>query len=357
MAQLSLFKYISSTSLVSNITSGVLTSKVSSRGSVNYGGYFIGGRINASPNNNNVVRFLPFATEVVNNLHSTLVNPTTTSSGTSGQAILWRPAVFANYRVKGFSWGGWYADQAVLVFAQANDFGTNTWYVIPTAATRTYRPQNWGTTNPGTAGYIMGGYISQNTTDGANAVEKLSYSTETASLATTWTGNYGVSSGLCHNGTTALYQMGGSVGQAGGYADTTRISKCVYSTDTASIIAGTIGDSRDLHHATQSGASGAAYCMNGRGGNGTAVDKMPFSTETCSVLASGHTYNVGNGFTASFANHGTAIYAGMGSGGSASAAVTIDKWLTSTDARQAVITGLTSSTDSESNAYADTSSN
>jgi hypothetical protein len=315
----------------------------------------VGGRINGTQVNNNVTRFLPFATEVVNNLHSTLANPHTTSSGVSGQAVWWRGAGFSNYRNKGYIWGGWYANQEVLVFPQANDFGTNTWYIVPTAGARTYRAQNWGTTNPGTAGYTMGGYGSQNTTDASNAIEKLSYSTETGSLASNWTGNYGVTSATCHNGTTALYQMGGSLGQAGGYGDTTRIGKCVYSTDTPSIISGTIGDSRDLHSATQSGASGAAYCMNGRGGNGTSVDKMPFSTETCSLLASGHSYNVGNGLTGTFADHGTAVYSAMGN--SADAAIRIDKWLTSTDTRQTAITGLTSSSDSESTGYANTSSN
>jgi hypothetical protein len=354
MANTRLFRYIGSTSLVSDITTGTLNSKVSSRGSINYGGYMVGGRINGETANCNVTRFMSFDTEVVNNLHSTLVNPTPISSGVAA-AVTWRGAAFSNYGNKGYYYGGYYAEQAIMTMAQANDFGTNVWYIVIGAAMKTDRATNWGTTNPGTAGYIMGGYSTQVTVEGANGIEKLVYSTETGAYVTNWTGNFGVSSGTCHNGTTALYQMGGSVGQAGGYADTTRINKLVYSTETPSTISGTIADSRDLHSATQSGASGAAYCMNGRGGNGTAVDKMPFSTETCSVLASGHTYNVGNGLTGTFANHGTAVYSAMG--GTADAAIRIDKWLTSTDARQTMITGLTASTDSESQGYANTSSN
>ena len=354
MANTRLFRYIGSTALVSDAITGTLNSKVSSRGSINYGGYMVGGRINGATPNCNVTRFMPFNTEVVNNLHSTLVNPTPISSGVAA-AVTWRGAAFSDYGNKGYYYGGYYAEQVILPMAQANDFATNVWHIVTSAAMKTPRSTNWGTTNPGTAGYIMGGYSSQTTVEGANGIEKLVYSTETGSYVTNWTGNFGVSSGTCHNGTTALYQMGGSLGFAGGYGDTTRINKLVYSTETPSTISGTIADSRDLHSATQSGASGAAYCMNGRGGNGTAVDKMPFSTETCSVLASGHTYSVGNGLTGTFANHGTAVYSAMG--GTADAAIRIDKWLTSTDARQTMITGLTSSTDSESQGYANTSSN
>lgn len=305
---------IFSTGQVSAYLDGTTDLKTGSKGFQSFGAYQCGGRTSSDGFDRTYrVAFLTFVTDVWYEFGflpcKDTKNGTTTFDGWG------RGAALSNYRNAGYLTGGGYEIANASTFTQKLDYSNRTWSFLPTAGVTCHRAQTWGTTNPLTAGYTYGGYISQGTTIASAGIDKFLYSTEVASLLTSYFANdRGLSSGACHNGTTAAYQMGGGLGASGGYASTTRISKITYSTDTTSIITGTLaGSARDLNPASQNGTT-AAYCFSGRGGS-TQVDKMPFSTETCVLLTNGHSTGVGNGgYDGGANNNGVAIYHAGGDG-------------------------------------------
>jgi hypothetical protein len=333
MAISSRLSRVFSSGQVSSYLTGVSSLKTGSRGSMVYGTYQSGGRIAGSVTFN--VDFLQYVTDTWTQSFATLP-----ASGyklsTSLQTGFWRCAGLSNYRNAGYLTGGSWDNNAGSLIMQKLDYANRTYSIMPTCGTTTARNQTWGTTNPETAGYTFGGYVGQGSLLGANGIDKLSYTTETAAiLGAYFSGNRGLSCGPAHNGKTAGYQMSGSTGAAGGYAATTRISKILYSNDTTSDLASTIaGTARDLASATQNGTV-AAYLFSGRGG-GTQVDKLAFSSETTSLLANGHSVDVGNGSWSSGANdNGVAIY--HFGGDTSGTSNLIEKWnVASGDTRSSV---------------------
>lgn len=309
-----------------------------------YGAYLAGGRI--ADTGVYSVDFLEYVTDTWTGNQSTLPCTPVKDNDTSGSVGYWRGAAQSNYRVAGYIAGGGYTpDTRGTLFTQKLDYANRTWSFTPYAGTTCFRAFTWGTTNPGTAGYTYGGYISQASTIAAAGVDKLSYSTEIAALlSSSFSGDRGLSCGPAHNGTTAAYQMGGGLGQSGGYAATTRISKIVYSTDTCSTLGSTLaGSARDLASATQNGTT-AAYCFSGRGG-ATQVDKMAFSNETCSLLGSGHSVDVGNGPQDGGANNnGVAIY--HFGGQTSTCSNLVDKWNVASGDTRSSVSGVTGRTGS-----------
>lgn len=315
---------IFSTGEISSYLNGTANLATGSRGFQQFGAYQCGGRTTSDGGDRTYrVAFLQYVTDTWSEF-GYLPCIGTNTNGTTWDG--WgRGSSMSNYRNAGYLGGGGFEISAASTFTQKLDYSNRTWTILGRASVTCHRSQTWGTTNPATAGYTYGGYITQGSVIGSAGVDKFLYSTESASLLSSYfSGNRGLSSGACHNGTTAAYQMGGGEGAAGGYGSTTRISKIVYSTDTTSVIAGTLaGASRDLNAATQNGST-AAYAFSGRGG-GTQVDKMPFSTETCSLLASGHSADVGNGSNdGGHNNNGVAIY--HSGGANTGNSNLIDKW-------------------------------
>jgi hypothetical protein len=343
MAISSRLSRVFSSGQVSSYLTGTSNLNTGSRGSMVFGAYQAGGRRSESPTFR--VDFLDYNTDTLIQTFNTLPCSPTKDS-TTAIAGFWRPGANSNYRVAGYLTAGGFHPGGNTLFAQKLDYANRTWSIPGSAASQTFRGTTWGTTNPGTAGYTYGGYTSQASVIMAAGIDKLLYSTETASLLSSYfDGNRGLSCGACHNGTTAAYQMGSGLGAAGGYSATTRISKVVYSTDTASTLGATLaGAGRDLAAATQNGTT-ASYCFSGRGG-GTQVDKMAFSNETVSLLSSGHSVDVGNGSLDGGANNnGTAIYhAGGATSGSSNL---IDKWSVPSDTRSTLsgISGITNTWD------------
>jgi hypothetical protein len=339
-----------STGQVSDYLKGTVLLKTGSRGSMIYGSYCNTGRVGSTANY--TIDFLQYVTDTwTQNFATAPISGVKSDTGTFLGFM--RGGALSNYRNAGYITGGGF-DNGGSHLVQKLDYANRTYSILPTSGTTCSRSQTWGTTNPETAGYTYGGYISQGSVIAAQGIDKLSYSTETAALLSAYfTANRGLSCGACHNGTTAAYQMGSGLGPAGGYATSTRISKILYSNDTTSNLGATLaGAARDLAPATQNGTT-AAYCFSGRGG-ATQVDKMSFSTETVALLANGHSVDIGNGSIQGGANNnGVAIYHFGGS--SAGSANLIEKWnVASGDTRSSVSGASGRTNDWETNCLSNT---
>lgn len=141
-----------------------------------------------------------------------------------------------------------------------------------------------GGSNYGTAGYIVGGMTTSNTT-GISTIDKMTYSNDTpAVLTATLSPARGGASANTHNGNTASYHMGGTINNGGTvYTD---ISKMTFSTDTMANITAVLNTkvttATSFSGATYAGT--AAYIFGGFSGpSDTAViNKLTYSNETAS---------------------------------------------------------------------------
>jgi hypothetical protein len=139
-------------------------------------------------------------------------------------------------------------------------------------------------------GYICGGSDSTTGTGTARSnIDKLNFSNETVTnigniLATRNTAGAGVQS------TTLGYLMGGYNCTGSGNTAVSTIQKLAFANDTNVTIASNIGVARYYLASGGISSSSAGYACGGTGQGGTnyssRVDKLIFSTETCSSLTS-----------------------------------------------------------------------
>jgi hypothetical protein len=129
--------------------------------------------------------------------------------------------------------------------------------------------------------------------------------------------------------------QGGIAGYVFGLGGTTTIQKINFSTDGITTLAATTSNNGGTSGSANSGVAG--YYKPGTNFE-TVVDKLLFSSETRSSLASGMSGSANSG--AGFADSGVASYMGRGRDGGASSSAVIDKFNHSTDSRSTLGTGL-----------------
>lgn len=220
-------------------------------------------------------------------------------------------------------------------------YATDTASAIPDLSPMTYRSTQGGLTNPGVAGYILGGF--NDPAGGQVSIDKITYASDSTSvIGNTMTTAYRGGAYSAHNGNTAGYVFGGySSG-----SNTTSAEKMTYSTQAMS----NIGASLSVPMRTGGSATNAgvfAYFMGGidssYSNSYSTVDKFTFSGESRSTLGTGLATNLGDN-TSGFSNSGTAGYNGNGviySGGNGNGTRNINKFNYANDARSIITNGVT----------------
>ena len=220
-------------------------------------------------------------------------------------------------------------------------YATDTASAIPDLSPMSYRSVQAGLTNPGVAGYILGGF--NDPAGGQSSIDKVTYASDTTSLiGSTLATVYRGGAYSAHNGNTAGYAFGGFSNGS----NTTSAEKMTYSTQAMSNIGATLSNARRTGgSATNAGVF--AYFMGGidssYSNSYSTVDKFTFSGESRSTLGTGLATDLGDN-TSGFSNSGTAGYNGNGvlySGGNGMGSRNITKFNYANDARSIITNGVT----------------
>jgi hypothetical protein len=247
-------------------------------------GYLFGGQTGSTYRN--IIQQLNFGTEV-----NATIAPTLTNN-------IWQGGAFANSGVAGYSAGG--TDQATL-FSTTDKIN----FITVTKSTTNAMPQGLSGqlahANSGVAGYVMGGAADPTT---SAAIRKLTFPADTWSTISATLPTPNARATACANSGTAGYGFGGG--------NTNTIVKLLYSNETRSTLSATL--TYALYTSTATSNNGVAAYHHG-GYNGSMItqnDKLAYSTETRSSLASLLASTYVSADAGAYANSGVAGYIAAG---------------------------------------------
>jgi len=198
------------------------------------------------------------------------------------------PAGFANSGTAGYVAGG-IDDQNVSVFCKSNidkiTFSTDARSAV-TATMSSSKGYLSGVANSGTAGYIVGGYFTNDfvTETYYSTVDKLVFSGETRStLAGRLANKTAYSSAFSNNGTAAYIVGGRDETLSTPYIS--QISKITFSNDGFSTLAGTLTE-KTFAPSGMAKTGSAGYITGGQGASYVSrIDKIAFSNDAKSTLS------------------------------------------------------------------------